>query len=192
MHESDLIKGLLEKDENSFRELIDTYQDKVFRTCIGFVHHQEDAEDLTQEVFIEIFRSIEKFRKESKISTWLYRIAVNKSLNHLKKRKQQSLIQSIQHFFDARKNEFSNNVKEISAQEKDVLAEKETAKALNKALAGLAENQRIVFTLAKYDDLSYQQISEIMNISVSSVESLMYRAKQNLQKKLIHFYEKNS
>src|SRR5210317_2479206 len=82
-----LVSDLKDGEEEAFRYLVDQYQDKVYNTCISFVKNPDDADDLTQEVFLEVYNSIHKFRLESKLSTWIYRISVNKSLEYLRKMK---------------------------------------------------------------------------------------------------------
>jgi len=182
-----LINGIIAGDEASFRLLVDQYRDKVYSTCYGFVLNREDARDLAQEVFIEVHASAARFRHESKLATWLYRIAVNKSLNFIKKKKKSSFIQS----FDNKPLERLESV--ITAASEPEISEvdsNEMSLILEKAIDSLPENQRIAFTLNKYDELSYRDIAEIMDVSVSSVESLIHRAKLKLQKKLADYFEK--
>jgi len=146
-----------------------------------------DAEDLAQEVFMEVFQSLSGFRSESKLSTWLYRIAVNKSLNFVKKQKRNGLLQSIEGFFSGVKGSTSSNLEvedESNASPEETVINKEKRKILKSAINSLPQNQRIAFILSKYQDLSYKEIAEVMDISLSSVESLLFRAKANLQKKL--------
>ena len=84
MGEKEMIKAILEGDQKAFKLLVDTYQLMVVNTCHAFVHDRNEAEDIAQDVFIQVFESLGKFRFESKLSTWLYRIAVNRSINHCK------------------------------------------------------------------------------------------------------------
>ncbi len=186
MNEQELLVQIQNKSQLAFKELVKKYQTAVVNTCMGFVHNTDDARDLAQEVFIEIYESVAKFRGDSKLSTWIYRIAVNKSLNFLRSHKKNNLLKSIEQFFKGEKNTQYEIAHNQSADSE--LLNNETAHALNKALESLPENQRIAFVLSKYDDLPYAKISEVMDISVSSVESLLFRAKKNLQTKLVHFY----
>jgi len=185
--DSVIIDQLKNRDEKAFRQLVEEYQQMVFRTCMGIVHNADDADDVTQEVFIEAFNSIDKFRADSKISTWLYRIAMNKSLNFIRDHKRSKFFQSIglkstpdipdeDHNFD---------------QPFEALQQQQRKKIMDAAIDSLPENQRSAFVLHKVDDLSYKEISEIMAISLSSVESLIFRAKQNLRKKLLNCYKKD-
>lgn len=184
MTEQELLQKLINRDNNAFRLLVEQYQQNVFSTCMGFLHHKEDAEDIAQDVFIEVYQSIDKFRQESKLSTWLYRISVNKSLNHIKKNKKSKLLLSLENIFSEGSNEIRRNITNIETDE-DNLEKRENSLILHNAIESLGTNQKIAFTLNKYDELSYKQIAEIMDISVSSVESLIHRAKLNLQQKLI-------
>lgn len=188
MTDAELINTLIAKDQNAFRILVENYQNMVFKACYHILSNYEDAEDVAQEVFIEAYLSISNFRGESKLSTWLYRIAVNKSKNLLRKNKWQLLIQRIEKFIPGEKAEYLD-MEDISAYEKmNVIEKTEDQKILWKAIESLPENQRIAFSLNKYDDLSYQEIADVMQTSLAAVESLIHRAKLNLQKKLCkHF-----
>ncbi|MCF8297233.1 MAG: RNA polymerase sigma factor [Saprospiraceae bacterium] len=188
MDEKTIIAKIIEGNQQAFRELVESYQDKVISTCNSFVHNLEDAEDIAQDVFVEIYQSITKFRSDSKFSTWLYRIAVNKSLNHLRKNKKNTMLKSLDSFFGNDKNEKYEISDSKSSQADQNIENNERAEILHNAINSLAKNQRIAFTLNKYDDLSYKEIAEVMNISLSSVEALMHRAKMNLQKKLVNYY----
>ncbi len=188
-----IIDNILNNKSAGFKALIDKYQLLVVNTCYGFVHNREDAEDIAQEVFIEVHRSLHKFRKESKLSTWLYRISSNKSLNFIRDNKKNSWFQSLDILFSSEKN--TGKVIELSDSENNIpdniIENKETGKVINEAISSLPKNQNVAFTLYKYEDLSYKEISEVMELSLSSVESLLFRAKKNLQEKLIKHY-KNS
>jgi RNA polymerase sigma-70 factor (ECF subfamily) len=191
MTDSELIRGLLEHNGETFRCLVEQYQKLVYNVCFNLLRQREDAEDVAQDVFIEIFESIHLFRNESKLSTWLYRIAINKSLNYLRKNKWKSMVNSFESFFTGDKN-LRLDVEDPDALDTpDSIDYTERASILGKAIGSLPENQRIAFSLSKYDDLSYQEIAEIMNLSLSSIESLIHRAKMGLQKKLISYYKNN-
>ncbi len=180
------IEQLQKGNENAFRQLVDEYQQMVFRTCLGIVHDTEDADDIAQEVFIEAYQSIYKFRANSKISTWLYRIAVNKSLNFLRANKRKRLFQSINKSTPEIPDD-NNNL----GQPHEKMLEQQRKKIMDNAIDSLPKNQRTAFVLNKVEELSYKEISEIMELSISSVESLLFRAKKNLQKKLLACYHRD-
>jgi RNA polymerase sigma factor (sigma-70 family) len=178
--ETELIQGLRNGDEAAFRFLVNTYQDRVFNTAIGIVQNAEDAEDVAQEVFIQVFRSIHSFKGESKLSTWLYRIATTRALDLLRNRKSKKRFGFLQRLF-GEGNEPLFEIPDFN-HPGITLDRKENAAKLFKAINQLPENQKIAFTLHKMEDLSYQEISDVMKTSVAAVESLMHRAKQNLRK----------
>lgn len=189
--ESELIARIRSGSHDAFRYLVNTYQEKVKRTCMGFVHSSADAEDITQDVFVEVFRSIGRFREESVLSTWIYRIAVNKSLNFIKSEARRKIF-TYMGFFDPVESGLSGDLvsgKESSPDEN--LNRSELGLAVRKALESLPSGQRTAFILSRYDDLPNKEIALIMQTSEASVESLLFRAKQNLQKRLLTFYKKN-
>ena len=184
--DSELIYKLKNADEDGYRQLIQEYQEKIFNTCISLVKNADDADDLTQEVFIEIFNSIHKFREDSLLSTWIYRITVNKSLEHLRKLKRKKRIRILTWFH---KENRELNQEAADFNHPGVLAEnEEQSRILFRAIEKLPESQKVAFTLHKLEGLSYDQIAEVMQKTLSSVESLMHRAKTNLKKELYDYY----
>lgn len=190
MGEGDLIEGLQKGNEGAFREFVEMYMKMVMNTCYGFLHSAEDAEDVAQEVFIEVYKSIENFRSESKLSTWLYRIAVSRSLNFIRDNKKRRWFST----FDDEQNPGTERLYQIAAGKEGnpeyILENRQRAGILYKAVDSLPRNQKVAFILSKYEELGQKEIAEVMNVSVSSVESLIYRAKRNLQKKLYVSYKK--
>ncbi|RLD63554.1 MAG: RNA polymerase sigma factor [Bacteroidetes bacterium] len=191
MTDQKLIEQIKSGSQSAFRHMVDKYQVLVFNTCIGFVGNRQSAEDLSQEVFIETYRSISKFRGEAKLSTWLYRISVNKSLNHIRDNKKHNIVKSIERFFYGEKEEKLEVEDYIYGTTDAPMEQQQHAKELHQAIESLPDNQQIAFTLHKFDDLSYLKIAEVMDVSISSVESLIHRAKKNLQKKLADYYREN-
>jgi RNA polymerase sigma factor (sigma-70 family) len=173
-------------DEKAFRELVESNQDNIYRTCYGILHDEMDADEITQEVFIEAFKSASNFKGESKISTWLYRIAINKSLNFLRAKKRRSFLQFIGlgPVVEVADDEVNFDIKSDRMREKKRMSE------IKLAIDLLPVNQRTAFLLHHINDLSYKEISETMLLSVSSVESLIFRAKKNIQKKILKEYNK--
>lgn len=189
IQETALLNRILTGDRHAFSELVKNYQDLVYRTSWNLMHSREEAEDISQEVFLEVFRSLSGFRKDARLSTWIYRITVNKSLNALRKNKRKYFWQ---HWDDVL---FSGSklspAPAISVhQHPDQLLEgSEQSILLDRALASLPEKQKIAFTLHKIEDLSQKEIADILETSVSAVESLIFRAKSNLQKKLLVYHK---
>lgn len=180
MQEQELIQQLKQGSEAAFKTFVETHQDRVFNTALGIVQNAADAEDVAQEVFIQAFRSIGSFKGESKLSTWLYRIATTRSLDLLRSKKSKKRFGFLQRLFNDQ-GDLLYDPPEFH-HPGIALEQKENAAKLFKAIAQLPENQKIAFTLHKLEDLSYQEVSEVMKTSVAAIESLMHRAKQNLRK----------
>ncbi|HYE54794.1 MAG TPA: RNA polymerase sigma factor [Chitinophagaceae bacterium] len=183
-----LINQLKEGDQAAFKQIVDTWQDMVYNTAIGIVQNPEDAEDVTQEVFVQVFQSIGSFKGDAKLSTWLYRITLSKALDHERKKKRKKRFAVVRSLFAGTREE-PIEVPDFN-HPGVVLDRKEKAAILFRAMKDLPENQRVAFLLNKVEGLSYQEISEVMETSVSAVESLLHRAKTNLRKTLKDFYEK--
>lgn len=189
MTDEQLIKGILSGEQKYFRELVDSYQLLVLNTCNSFLHDKINAEDIAQEVFIEVFLSIRTFKSEAKLSTWLYRISVNKSLNFIRDNKKRSIVKSIEGFFSGgHKTELQ--IPDHSSLYTDIdNAQNEKIDLLHKAIDLLSKKQKTAFTLSKFEKLSYVQIAEVMHLSLSSVEGLIHRAKNNVQKRILSYYK---
>ncbi len=189
MTDQDLVQQINDGDERAFRLLVERHQQLVLHTCLGFVADRDDAEDLAQEVFVELFHALRRFRGDSKLSTWIYRIAVNRSLNFVRDNKGRKFFRSLGVRFgeDSKVDVADESWRSRPDQE---VENKQRRANLYSAINSLPERQRVAFTLSKLDDLSYQDIAEVMGLSLSSVESLIHRAKLNLQKKLYECYKK--
>ncbi|MFT5848004.1 MAG: RNA polymerase sigma-70 factor (ECF subfamily) [Psychroserpens sp.] len=189
MTETEFIEQLKTQTRAAYSKLLDDFQQKVFTTCISFVPNTEDAEDITQEVFFEVFNSISNFKGQAKLSTWIYRITTNKCLEFIRKRntkKRFAFLQSITGpDFEIDKTNYFTEMNHPGI----ILENKEKNETLFLAINNLPDAQRLVFTLNKIDGKSYQEVSDITEKSLSSVESLLFRAKKNLQKALENFYK---
>lgn len=183
MNDSEVISSVLNGHKDDFRKLIEKYQQRVFRLAIGFVHDREEAEDLTQEIFIKAWQSLDSFRGESSFSTWLHRIGVNICLNHTRKKNRNPLIARISTMLGSQHdNELQIAVYEENAEE--IIIKEEHSTWLKKALDSLPGNQRTAIILSKYDDLPQKEIAAVMNLTEGAVEALIQRAKKNLRQKL--------
>ena len=187
MNQPELVEQLQQGDESAFGKMIDEWQDMVYNTAVSIVQNTDDADDITQEVFIQVYQSISSFKGESKFSTWLYRITLSKVLDHEKRKKRKKRFAFVQSFFG---NGEAEQADAVEFDHPGVLMEKkESAAILFKALKQIPENQRIAFTLHKLEGQPYQEIATIMNTTLYAVESLMGRAKGNLRKALKKYYE---
>lgn len=180
MTEQELIQGLVRSDEEAFRLLVDQYQAPVYNTILGLVQSESDAEDLAQDVFIQIFRSISQFKGESKLSTWIYRIATTKSLDFIRSKKAKKRFAFFYRL--GTPGEYEHLAVPDFHHPGVVSEQKENAAQLFRAITQLPENQKTAFTLTRLEQLPHAAVAEIMCITVPAVESLLHRARVNLKK----------
>lgn len=175
MCEKELVGKILQGDEKAFKKFIDDHKLMVVNTCYAFLHNKEEAEDVAQDVFLQAYESMAKFRFDCKLSTWLYRMAVNRTINLCKsyhKRKVSLTLDDPQLHPDF-------EAEEISVPER--MEKEQRVALLHEAIDTLPANQRTALVLNKYEELSYKEIAEVMKLSVSAVESLIFRGKSNLE-----------
>lgn len=176
--------------DRAFSLLVDSYSQKIFSTCVNLVRNQEDAEDVTQEIFTAIYLNLDKFKGDSKLSTWIYAVALNKSKEFLRKKTRKKRFGIFTTIEKEDSHTLPDNI--INFDHPGVqLENKERATFFYKALDQLAENQKNAFILHKIEGVSYAEIAEILETSIPSVESLMFRAKKKLKVILNDYYENN-
>lgn len=174
---------IMKESQLPFTEIVDSYQVMVRGICMSFLKSSKEAEDISQEVFIEIYRSLKNFKGDCALSTWIYRIATSKSIDQIRKKNRKKRFAI-----------FNRNIEPDDTGNKDSsnlgidVEKKERINALYKTLAMIPENQRIALTLNKIEGFSYKEISEIMKTTTKAVESLISRGKANLKKKLEKHY----
>jgi RNA polymerase sigma-70 factor, ECF subfamily len=190
MNDSEIIRLVLEGDREVFRILVEKHKSMVFRTCMGFLHDKDDSDDLTQEIFIQAYQSLQNFKKDASFSTWIYRIAVNASLNRLRKKNNSPILHRIDTYIHSAKEIETLPPLYDSANPESILISQENNKWVQNALDSLPDNQRTAIVLSKYDDLPQKKIAEIMKTTEGAVEALIQRAKANLRIKLAISYKK--
>ena len=187
MTDAELVQGLKDKDPGAWHELVDRYQLLVYNVCNGFLRNAHDAEDLSQDIFIEVFNNAHKFRGDAKLSTWLYRISVNRSLNFIRNNSKRRFWKEIDALFGISAPEDATAF--VPSVEAEPMETSEQRSLLDQAISQLPENQKVAFTLNKIEELPYAEVAEIMELSLSAVESLIHRARVNLRKKLTNYYK---
>jgi RNA polymerase sigma-70 factor, ECF subfamily len=191
MNDEQLLYALRNRQADAFRQVVERHQERVINICYRFVHDRTEAEDLAQETFLEVYRSIPGFRQQASLSTWIHRIAVTKSLDFIRMRSREKRGGKLGMLL--RLNDNIATLPAPSEGEPDrVLQQQEDRLALQRALSALPSKQGVAFVLSKYDGISYQEIADILKTSVSSVESLIHRARKNLRKSLRAHYERIS
>ncbi len=174
--DKNLIDAFLKGDQNAFNLLIRKYQEGIYRVIRKMVLDHDDADDLTQEVFIKIYNSVNEFRGESKFFTYIYRIAVNLSLNFLNKNKRN---------YSRNVSLSGNEVSSSDLKADEIIDATNRTVLLEKAIESLPAQQRAVFNLRYYENLSYEEISSVMEKSTGGMKANYFHALKNLQKFLI-------
>lgn len=177
----DFSRKLKSGDKAAFNDLVALYAEKVINTCYRFFPIREDAEDISQEVFIEVLKSIKSFRCDSKLSTWIYRITVSKCLDELKKRKRKKRFMAIGKVLHL--DEVANLLGGGTKPDK-YIQEQDKMKEVMRALNTLPDNQRVAFTLSKVEGYTNKEIAEILNTTIVAVESLISHAKKKVKDEL--------
>jgi len=170
----------------AFDELVNRHKDRVFNLCYRFLGDYHEADDIAQEVFIKVFRSLIRFRFESTFSTWVYRIAVNTCKNRINSMeyRYKKWMRRLDTAVPALDCEASNTAPGASNTPLERLAQKERAEQINRALGALSGNKKIVAVLRDIEGLSYEEISRITGLNPGTVKSCLARARADLQKRL--------
>ncbi|MCR4316414.1 MAG: sigma-70 family RNA polymerase sigma factor [Planctomycetes bacterium] len=182
LEEAHLIKSARKGERSSFGKLVDIYQDRIFRLIYRMTSHAEDARDLTQDTFIKAYKGLASYKGDSKFSTWLYRIAVNTTISHLRKAisrmPARSLVVSDGESGPVELEDHSSETP-LSIIERD-----ETGRAIQTAIGSLAEDYRAAIVLRDVEGLSYDEIATLLNVPVGTVRSRIHRARLALKDKL--------
>ena len=167
----------------AFDQLVIRYRERVYGVVYNMTSNREDAADLTQDAFIKAFKSINRFQGQSSFFTWLYRIAVNSALSHLRKAKLRTFFSFEKIVEDDKTTEILSQLTDKHGADREVYV-RELQEKLNEAMQTLSVKHRTVLVLFEIDKLSHQEIAEIMNCSVGTVRSRLHYAKKQLQSEL--------
>jgi RNA polymerase sigma-70 factor (ECF subfamily) len=170
--ESELVKASQNGDQNAFGEIVNRYQKMVARTVKGMLGDSVFTEDIGQEVFINLFYSLSEFRGEAKLSTYIQKIAVNLTLNEIKRRKR---------FFSMFSQKANNEMHEFEISDQDTEERKEAAEIVNKALMAMDPKFRIIITLRMLQGYSTKETAEILSLPLGTVLSRLSRAQEQLR-----------
>ncbi|KAB1157705.1 RNA polymerase sigma factor [Flavobacterium luteum] len=171
----------MKNNQSDFIQLYEQYKVLVYNVSLNYLQNIEDAEEITQDVFIQLYESLDRFNEKSSIKTWIYRITINKCLDYIKHKNSQKRF-----FIFGKKSKSDFEILNISSFEHPgvLMENKEKSEILFSIINELIGNQKTAFILSKMDGLSNPEISEIMQLSISSIESLIFRAKTTLKEKL--------
>ncbi|GAA4415853.1 RNA polymerase sigma factor [Nibrella viscosa] len=189
MEPAPLLEALQQGDNAAFGLLYEQTNRRVYNTALGYVRNREDAEDITQEVYVEVFRSVRSFTGESSLTTWLYRITVNKSLDFLKRRQRKKRFAVLTSLFTASPG--GEQLQPATFFHPGIaLEQQENADILFRAIDKLPDKQKTAYLLTRVEGLSHIETAGVLNTSVGAVESLLSRATDNLRKHLAGYYKK--
>src|SRR2546427_4692071 len=178
--ETELVKRARDGDLESYDELVKRYQERIYATVYHMTSNHEDANDLAQEAFIKAYHALKSFKGGSSFYTWVYRIAVNKTINFLKQRKNRALLSLDDLDFNAEHDPDLVALISDKTPRRDVsLAELQ--EKLNTAMQKLSEPHRLVVTLHDVQGASHEEIAKIMNCNIGTVRSRLFYARQQLQ-----------
>jgi RNA polymerase sigma-70 factor (ECF subfamily) len=169
-------------DANAFQELVDRHKKKVYYLAYDITGDHHEAEDVSQEVFVKVFRSLNTFRRDAKMSSWLYKITVNASLDSLRKKPSRpdapiDILEKV----DVGDNALGGRTDlDPERRAESLLLQRHISQALQK----VSPKERSVFVMRHYNDLKIREIAEVLNISVGTVKALLFRAIKKLRKEL--------
>ena len=179
----DLMARIAKGDRDAFELLVNRHQTSILNLIYRFIGDRTQAKDLAQEVFIRVWQAAKTYKAKAKFTTWIYRITANLCFNELKSSRRKNWFlfhQSV----ELSGHTIEETLSDSAPSAEDLLLDKERSRQISDALQSLPYNQRMALVLKRYDDLPYEEIGRIMDCSVSAVESLLVRAKRNLQEKL--------
>ncbi len=166
------IQSVLSGNTNAFAPLVDRYKNMVFTLCFKMVNNREEAEELTQDSFIKVYRSLKQFKGESRFSTWLYKVAYHTCLDRLKKLKREKPTVEINTFTEAHISTLQNDFEQIEDQERKELVQK--------CLQLLPEEERSLFTLYYLNEQSVKEIAHIMGATETNIKVKLFRSRNKL------------
>ncbi|MEL6560713.1 MAG: RNA polymerase sigma factor [Bacteroidota bacterium] len=181
------VNQIAKGDENALRKIYDRYSVKVFNTVISYTMNEEDAEEVHQDIFVTIYKSAGSFRKDAKVSTWIYRITVNKCLDFLRKKKspkRRGIFTSL----------YKKDSGKLAIEPADFIhpgikmEQAENAEILFRIIDKISEKQKTAFILTQIEELSHKETAAVMKTSPKAVESLLKRARNSLKKELENRY----
>lgn len=171
-NDDQIIEAIKNGDTNAFSQLVDRYKDLVYTLAIRMLKHKEEAEEVAQDTFIKVYKSLNKFKGDSKFSTWIYRVAYNTCLDAIKKNKK--------HINDVEIDEFTYNKLDTIDNALDNIIKKERSQLIKNCINQLPEDSSALLTLFYFEELSLDEISKIINVETNTVKVKLFRARKKL------------
>lgn len=180
--DQELIQAFQEGDDSVFEILVKRYESRLFNTVLGLVRNHHEAEDLFQDILIKIYKKLKDFRGDSRFFTWLYRVSVNTTWDHLRKKKRRPAFSLDAAVEEKRIDPMKLKSKDQGPHSRADLSER--VLLLKQVLGSLKPNHQVILQLKEVDGCSYQEIAQILNCSIGTVESRLFRARAQLKKNL--------
>ena len=187
--DQDLVERATSGDRDAFRQLVERYQKKVFSICYGMVRHEDDAMDLVQETFVKVYRNLDRFEGSSSFYTWLYRIAKNVTIDHIRRAKRSKTVD-----YDdaiARDEDVEGDdmllPSRLGINPARALGRRELLEKMNDAMKTLSDAHHEILVLREIQGLAYQEIADQLDISIGTVMSRLHHARKNMQKALAEY-----
>lgn len=185
-----LIDAILAGDAQSFSVLVDRYKNLVFTLALRMLKHREEAEEVSQDTFIKVFRSLNRFKGDSKLSTWIYKVAYHTCLDRLKKHKREQQVVAIDKFTEHQVKTIDNAL--------DRMEKEERKQAIQDCLQLLPSNDSALLTLFYFEELSLDEIAKIMDLTANNVKVKLFRSRKKLtgilrdrlEPEIIEYYER--
>lgn len=171
-------------DLSAFDQLVKRYEKRIFNLAYRLSGNYDDANDITSEAFIRIFNALQKYRGEARFSTWIYRIVMNTFLDEKKKRSHSPQV-SLEELLETEEGSMTRQVESEGPQPQDLVERDERRDVVQEALNQLPEFQRLILTLFHIENLSYEEIAEILHMPLGTVKSRLNRARRALRDKLM-------
>ncbi len=179
--DKEIIQKILSGNLDAYELLVNRYADQILNLCYRYLNSREEAEDATQDVFLKAYRALKNWEPRAKFKTWLFRIAINHCLNIVRRQKKVPF-QGLEEGEGERDVLNKMTGYSAGASGEEILMSEQQNNFIRNALWQLPENQRQVIILYYYQELSYEEISEVLDVSISSIESRLFRAKRSLAK----------
>ena len=180
-------------DARAFERLVLKYQDRIFNLAYRLLNHREEAQELTQEIFLKVYRQVGSFRGDSLFSTWLFQVASNHCKNRLKylQRRRQHLHDSLDAPIETEEGQVERAIPDFSRIPEDEVARAQIQKLVSDQIATLPEDYRMVIVLRDIQGLSYEEIAQILHTAEGTVKSRLHRARLELKERLKPFFDRS-
>lgn len=179
--ENILIAAIKNGDTKAYAQLVNRYKDLVYTLAIRMLKHREEAEEVAQDTFIKVFKSLDRFKGDSKFSTWIYRVAYNTCLDTIKKNKK--------HLSNVAIDEFTFNKLDTIDNALDNIIKEEKSTLIRNCIDKLPEDSSALLTLFYFEELSLEEISKIINIEDNTVKVKLFRARKKLAVILEQYFQ---